>query len=103
MSYRDLETAELKRRRGVPRNWRTFRYDIEFGVLERISGHLDNSLMLVTALNPHIGCEKAAQISCLLNNSGIVEGRAESSAGEQGGAETFLIGFCSISPDKSPR
>src|SRR4029450_12429161 len=29
----------------------------------RIRGHLDNSLMLVTALNPHIGYEKAAQIS----------------------------------------
>ena len=25
--------------------------------------HLDNSLMLVTALNPHIGYEKAAKIS----------------------------------------
>jgi fumarate hydratase, class II len=31
--------------------------------LERIREHLDNSLMLVTALNPHIGYEKAAQIS----------------------------------------
>jgi len=29
----------------------------------RIREHLDNSLMLVTALNPHIGYEKAAQIS----------------------------------------
>ncbi len=29
----------------------------------RISEHLDNSLMLVTALNPHIGYEQAAQIS----------------------------------------
>jgi fumarate hydratase class II len=25
--------------------------------------HLDNSLMLVTALNPHVGYEKAAKIS----------------------------------------
>jgi fumarate hydratase, class II len=31
--------------------------------LERIREHLDNSLMLVTALNPHIGYEKAAQIA----------------------------------------
>ena len=30
---------------------------------KRIREHLDNSLMLVTALNPHIGYEKAAQIS----------------------------------------
>ena len=32
---------------------------------KRIKKHLDNSLMLVTALNPHIGYEKAAQISLL--------------------------------------
>jgi fumarate hydratase class II len=30
---------------------------------KRIRDHLDNSLMLVTALNPHIGYEKSAQIS----------------------------------------
>src|SRR5262249_52544185 len=30
---------------------------------KRIRQHLENSLMLVTALNPHIGYEKAAQIS----------------------------------------
>jgi fumarate hydratase class II len=30
---------------------------------KRIRAHLDESLMLVTALNPHIGYEKAAQIS----------------------------------------
>lgn len=31
--------------------------------LKRIQEHLDNSLMLVTALNPHIGYDKAAQIA----------------------------------------
>ncbi|MBF2025765.1 MAG: class II fumarate hydratase [Oscillatoriales cyanobacterium C42_A2020_001] len=31
----------------------------------RIKDHLDNSLMLVTALNPHIGYEKAAKISLM--------------------------------------
>ena len=30
---------------------------------ELISKHLENSLMLVTALNPHIGYEKAAKIA----------------------------------------
>jgi fumarate hydratase, class II len=30
---------------------------------KRVREHLENSLMLVTALNPHIGYEKAAQIS----------------------------------------
>ena len=30
---------------------------------KRIRANLENSLMLVTALNPHIGYEKAAQIS----------------------------------------
>jgi fumarate hydratase, class II len=33
--------------------------------LEVISGHVERSLMLVTALNPHIGYEKAAQIAKL--------------------------------------
>ena len=32
---------------------------------KRIKQHLDNSLMLVTALNPHIGYEKAAKISLM--------------------------------------
>ena len=31
--------------------------------VKRVKEHLDNSLMLVTALNPHIGYEKAAKIS----------------------------------------
>jgi fumarate hydratase class II len=30
---------------------------------EAIKGHLKNSLMLVTALNPHIGYDAAAQIA----------------------------------------
>ena len=31
--------------------------------MERISKLLDNSLMMVTALNPHIGYDKAAKIA----------------------------------------
>ncbi|MGH7101295.1 MAG: class II fumarate hydratase [Acetobacteraceae bacterium] len=38
---------------------------------ERIKEHLDNSLMLVTALNPHIGYEKAAKISLTAYRQGI--------------------------------
>jgi fumarate hydratase class II len=41
----------------------------------RIQDHLNNSLMLVTALNPHIGYEKAAKISLLAyrNNTSLKE------------------------------
>jgi fumarate hydratase, class II len=37
----------------------------------RIRMHLENSLMLVTALNPHIGYEKAAQISLKAYRDGL--------------------------------
>lgn len=38
--------------------------------LEKIALHLQNSLMLVTSLNPHIGYEKAAQIAKLAHIEG---------------------------------
>jgi fumarate hydratase class II len=38
---------------------------------KRIKEHLDRSLMLVTALNPHIGYEKAAKISLAAYREGI--------------------------------
>ena len=38
---------------------------------KRIREHLDNSLMLVTALNPHIGYEKSAQISLKAYREGL--------------------------------
>ena len=37
---------------------------------KRIRQHLDNSLMLVTALNPHIGYDKAAQIAKTAHKNG---------------------------------
>jgi len=37
----------------------------------RIEEHLENSLMLVTALNPHIGYEKAAQIALHAHRNGL--------------------------------
>ena len=39
--------------------------------LKVIEEHLDNSLMLVTALNPHIGYEKAAEIALLAHREDI--------------------------------
>jgi fumarate hydratase class II len=39
--------------------------------LTRIEEHLANNLMLVTALNPHIGYEKAAKISMAAHHEGI--------------------------------
>jgi fumarate hydratase class II len=39
--------------------------------LERIKEHLENSLMLVTALNTHIGYEKAAHIAHVAHERGI--------------------------------
>ena len=38
---------------------------------KRIKEHLENSLMLVTALNPHIGYENAAKISLTAYREGI--------------------------------
>ena len=37
---------------------------------ERIAEHLESSLMLVTALNPHIGYEKAAEIALTAHREG---------------------------------
>jgi fumarate hydratase class II len=37
---------------------------------QRIAEHLGDSLMTVTALNPHIGYEKAAKISLLAHREG---------------------------------
>jgi len=39
--------------------------------LPRIEEHLANNLMLVTALNPHIGYEKAAKISLAAHHQGL--------------------------------
>ncbi len=38
---------------------------------ERIKSHLENSLMLVTALNPHIGYDKSAEIAKIAHKEGL--------------------------------
>jgi len=61
MLHNVLESAEL-----LAEGIRSFNEHCAVGIEpneKRIKEHLDNSLMLVTALNPHIGYEKAAQIS----------------------------------------
>ena len=63
MLHNVLESAQLLAEAVASFNERCAR-GIEPNV-KRIRQHLDNSLMLVTALNPHIGYEKAAQISLL--------------------------------------
>jgi fumarate hydratase class II len=63
MLHNVLESAQLLAEAVASFNERCAR-GIEPNV-KRIKQHLDNSLMLVTALNPHIGYEKAAQISLL--------------------------------------
>jgi len=48
------------------RTWRTRSDKCVIGLKaneEKISDHLENSLMLVTALNPHIGYDNAAKIA----------------------------------------
>ena len=63
MLHNVLEAAQL-----LAEGIRSFNVRCAQGIepnVKRIKEHLDNSLMLVTALNPHIGYEKAAQISLL--------------------------------------
>ena len=61
MLHNVLESVDAARRR-LPRLRRALRRGIEPN-RKRSPSNLDNSLMLVTALNPHIGYEKAAKIS----------------------------------------
>jgi fumarate hydratase class II len=63
MLHNLLESAQL-----LAEGMRSFNERCAGGIepnVKRIKQHLDNSLMLVTALNPHIGYEKSAQISLL--------------------------------------
>ena len=48
---------------------------------ERIENHLKNSLMLVTALNPHIGYDKAAKIAQKAHEENITLKQAAVSLG----------------------
>ncbi|MGA9224714.1 MAG: class II fumarate hydratase [Mesobacillus sp.] len=61
--YNFLQSARL-----LADGMRSFNDNCAEGIeanLEVIAGHVERSLMLVTALNPHIGYEKAAQIAKL--------------------------------------
>ena len=51
---------------------------------ERIKQHLDNSLMLVTALNPHIGYDRAAAIAKLAHRHGLTLRQAALQSGLTG-------------------
>ena len=69
MLHNVLEAAQL-----LAEGIRSFNVRCAKGIepnVKRIKEHLDNSLMLVTALNPHIGYEKAAQISLLAYHEGL--------------------------------
>lgn len=61
--YNFLQSARL-----LADGMRSFNDNCAEGIeanLDVISGHVERSLMLVTALNPHIGYEKAAEIAKL--------------------------------------
>ena len=63
MLHNVLESAQL-----LAEGMRSFNARCASGIepnAKRIKEHLDNSLMLVAALNPRIGYKKAAQISLL--------------------------------------
>ena len=49
---------------------------------KRIAANLDNSLMLVTALNPHIGYEKAARIALAAHRAGLTLRQAALQSGD---------------------
>jgi fumarate hydratase, class II len=69
MLHNVLESAQL-----LAEGIRSFNARCASGIepnVKRIKEHLDNSLMLVTALNPHIGYEKSAQISLLAYHEDI--------------------------------
>jgi fumarate hydratase class II len=69
MLHNVLESAQL-----LAEGMRSFNARCATGIepnVKRINQHLDNSLMLVTALNPHIGYEKAARISLMAYHEDI--------------------------------
>lgn len=68
MIYNFLQSARI-----LSDAMESFRRNCVVGITankERIKAHLDNSLMLVTALNPHIGYENAAKIAKAAFNNG---------------------------------
>ena len=85
MVHNVLESAEL-----IADACRAFDEHCARGIepnVERIRDHLDNSLMLVTALNPHIGYEKSAKIAMAAYRDGTTLRDAALSLGHVTGEE----------------
>jgi fumarate hydratase class II len=61
MIFNFLQSVDLLT--DVCRTFREFTIEGVQANVERIAEHLNNSLMLVTALTPHIGYDKAAEIA----------------------------------------
>ena len=86
MLHNVLESVAAARR-GVPLVRRALRRGIEPNA-KRIREHLDNSLMLVTALNPHIGYEKGAKIALKAHRRAPACARPRSRLGHVGEASS---------------
>jgi fumarate hydratase class II len=70
--------------------------------IERIGENLHNSLMLVTALNAHIGYENAARIAkkALIDNSTLKEAALESGLVTEQQFDEWIVPTAMIGPDK---
>ncbi len=85
MLFNLLESAEL-----LADACRSFTANCARGIAadkDRIREHLEQSLMLVTALSPHIGYEKSAEIALTAHREGLSLRAAALKLGHVSGAE----------------